>query len=204
MSLRVVGAGLGRTGTLSLKVALEKLLGGPCYHMLEVFTHPEHVPVWGAAARGERVDWEALFAGYRAGVDWPQGSFWEEIAEAFPDAIILLSLRDTDAWWQSASQTIFKGMAAAKSRAPEWHAVMEEIFTRRFVWPPDDEAAAKAAYERHNADVLARAPKDRLLVWQASDGWGPLCERLGVKVPAEPFPRVNTREEFLARLAAAQ
>ena len=86
---------------------------------------------------------------------------------------------------------------------PEWHAMVRELFSRHFTWPVDDEAAAKAAFERHNADVLARAPKDRLLVWRASDGWGPLCERLGVPVPAEPFPRVNTREEFLARLAAA-
>jgi hypothetical protein len=172
--------------------------------MMEVFAHPEHVPLWHAAARGEPVDWRALFEGYRAGVDWPQGSLWEEIAEAFPDAIILLSLRDTDAWWRSASETIFKSMAAARTRVPEWYAMVEELFTRRFVWPPDDEAAAKAAFERHNADVLARAPKDRLLVWRASDGWGPLCERLGVPVPAEPFPRVNTREEFLARLSAAQ
>jgi len=204
MTVRVVGAGLGRTGTLSLKVALEKLLGGPCYHMMEVFAHPEHVAVWHAAARGERVDWEALFAGYRAGVDWPQGSLWEGIAEAFPDSLILLSLRDPDSWWQSASQTIFKGIAAARERAPEWHAMVEELFTRHFIWPPDDEAAAKAAFERHNADVLARAPKDRLLVWRPSDGWEPLCERLGVPVPDEPFPRVNTREEFLARLSAAQ
>ena len=203
MSVRVVGAGLGRTGTMSLKVALEKLLGGPCYHMMEVFAHPEHVPLWTAAARGERVDWDALFAGYRAGVDWPQGSLWEPIAAAFPDAIILLSLRDTDGWWKSASETIFKGIGAAESRVPEWHAMVRELFSRHFTWPVDDEAAAKAAFERHNADVLARAPKDRLLVWRASDGWGPLCERLGVPVPAEPFPRVNTREEFLARLAAA-
>jgi len=203
MSLRVVGAGLGRTGTLSLKLALEKLLGGPCYHMAEMLGHPEHVPLWRAAARGELVDWEALFAGYRAGVDWPQGSFWEEIAEAFPDAIILLSLRDADSWWRSASETIFK-ISAAKTLAPEWYAMVEEIFTHRFVWPPDDEAAAKAAFERYNADVLARAPKDRLLVWRASDGWGPLCERLGVPVPGEPFPRVNTREEFIGRVAATQ
>jgi len=199
MSLRVVGAGLGRTGTLSLKVALEKLLSGPCYHMMEVFAHPEHVALWHAAARGERVDWEALFKGYRAGVDWPQGSLWEEIAEAFPDAIILLSLRDADAWWQSASQTIFKGMEAAKTRAPEWYAMIEELFTRRFVWPPDDEAAAKAAFERHNADVRARVPAHRLLEWRPGDGWAPICRRLGLPIPAEPFPHVNTTAEFLAR-----
>ena len=130
MTLRVVGAGLGRTGTLSLKLALEKLLGGPCYHMAEVFAHPEHVPVWHAAARGEPVDWRALFAGYRAGVDWPQGSFWPEIAQAFPDALVLLSVRDADSWWQSASETIFRGMHAAEERAPEWYAMVRELFAR--------------------------------------------------------------------------
>jgi hypothetical protein len=203
MGLRVVGAGLGRTGTLSLKLALEKLLGGPCYHMTEVFAHPEHVPVWHAAARGEPVDWHALFAGYRAGVDWPQGSFWPEIARAFPDALVLLSVRDADSWWQSADQTIFRGIQVAEERAPEWYAMVRELFTRRFVWPPDDETAAKAAFERHNARVRARVPPERLLEWRAGDGWEPLCERLDVPVPDEPFPRVNTREDFLARLRAA-
>jgi Sulfotransferase domain len=207
MTLRVVGAGLGRTGTMSLKLALEKLLGGPCYHMLEVLSHPEHVPEWHRAARGEMPDWSTLLAGYRAAVDWPASAFWPELAAAYPDAVVLLSVRDPDAWWESASQTIFKGIAHAEERGvPEMAerlAMVRDLFAQRFVWPPDQEALAKAAFERHNARVRASVPRERLLEWQASDGWGPICQALGVAVPDEPFPRSNTREDWLARFATA-
>jgi hypothetical protein len=195
MSLRVVGAGLGRTGTMSLKLALERLLGAPCYHMSEVFAHPEHVALWHAAARGEPVDWKALFDGYAAAVDWPVGSFWPEVAAAFPDACILLSTRSAEAWWKSASQTIFP--ISAKAAGTPWHAMWMELAERRFTPRLDDRDAAVAAYERHNADVRARAPKERLLEWTARDGWAPLCRALGVPVPAEPFPHANSTEEFL-------
>ena len=106
MGLRVVGAGLGRTGTYSLKLALERLLGAPCYHMAEIFQRPQDIPIWHAAANGERVDWHALFADYAAAVDWPPAAFWPQIADAFPDAIIVLSVRDAAGWWKSASSTI--------------------------------------------------------------------------------------------------
>ena len=195
--MRIVGAGLGRTGTLSLKLALERLLGAPCYHMLEVFEHPEHVAVWYAAARGEPVDWHALFAGYAAAVDWPVGSFWPEVSAAFPDALILLSTRGAESWWQSASQTIFP--TSATMAGTPWHAMWMELARSRFTTRLDDRAAAIAAYERHNADVRARAPKPRLLEWSAKDGWGPLCRALGVPMPDEPFPHANSTEEFLGQ-----
>jgi hypothetical protein len=204
MTLRVVGAGLGRTGTMSLKVALERLLGGPCYHMMEIFTHPEHVAYWQAAANGTMPDWSQVFAGYRAGVDWPMCSYWEEIAAANPGALVLLSVRDTEGWWKSASDTIFRGMKMAETRVPEWYAMIRDLMTDRFIWPPDREAEAKAAYERWNDEVRARAPKGRFLEWRATDGWEPLCKALGVPVPSDPFPRVNTREEFMARLTGAE
>ena len=195
MTLRVVGAGLGRTGTMSLKLALERLLGAPCYHMLEVFVHPEHIPVWHAAARNEPVDWRALFAGYAAAVDWPVGSFWPEVSAAFPDALILLSTRSADSWWKSASETIFP--TSAKAAGTPWHAMWMELARTRFTPHLDDRAAAIAAYEHHNAEVRARAPQGRLLEWTAKDGWGPLCRALGVAVPDEPFPHANSTEEFL-------
>ena len=198
MGLRVVGAGLGRTGTLSLKLALERLLGAPCYHMLEIFAHPEHVALWHAAARGEPVDWHALFSGYAAAVDWPVGSFWPEVSAAFPDALILLSTRSAESWWQSASRTIFP--TSAKAAGTPWHAMWMELTENRFTTRLDDRAAAIAAYERHNAGVRARAPKARLLEWQAGDGWEPLCRALGVAVPGEPFPHANSTEEFLGRV----
>ena len=200
MTLRVVGAGLGRTGTLSLKLALERLLGAPCYHMLEVFAHPEHVALWHAAARGEPVDWRGLFAGYAAAVDWPVGSFWPEVSEAFPEALIVLSTRSAESWWQSASQTIFP--TSAKAAGTPWHAMWMELARSRFTTRLDDRAAAIAAYERHNADVRARAPNERLLEWSAREGWAPLCRALGVPVPEEPFPHANSTEAFLGRHTA--
>src|SRR6266566_10081202 len=99
MTLRVIGAGMGRTGTMSLKLALERLLGGPCYHMVEVFPRPAHFGLWTAAGRGKPTDWHALFDGFVAAVDWPAAAFWKEIADAFPEAIILLSTRDSESWW---------------------------------------------------------------------------------------------------------
>jgi hypothetical protein len=201
MSLRVVGAGLGRTGTMSLKVALEKLLGAPCYHMAEVFSHPEHVASWRAAAQGDMPDWNRLFHGYAAAVDWPAAAFWPEISEAFPDAIVLLSVRDPQSWWKSAHDTIFPTSRAAPD--PAWREMVEAMFRTRFTWDLDDRDACIAAFERHNARVRDEVSPDRLVEWRPSDGWEPLCTALGVPVPDEAFPRTNTTEEFLARYVGA-
>jgi hypothetical protein len=202
-ALRVVGAGLGRTGTHSLKIALERLLGAPCYHMVEVFQRPPDIAVWHAAAKREPVDWHKLFDGYAAVVDWPAAAFWSEIAEAFPDAVILLSVRDAESWWKSATRTIFdtfrRGRGTGPPQLPAFPAMLTDLFKNTFT--PDflDEAAAKAAFDRHTEDVRKRAPANRLVEWRAQDGWGPLCTALGVPVPDEPFPVSNTTEEFRAR-----
>jgi sulfotransferase family protein len=200
MSLRVVGAGLGRTGTHSLKLALEQLLGAPCYHMIEVFQHPEHVPMWRRAAEGDMPDWDVLFDGYVAAVDWPVGSFWREVSEAYPGSIIVLSDRDPGSWWKSASSTIFQAMDRmdADPAGREWHEMITTMFRTRFTPDVTDEAAAKEAFVRHNDDVRRTAPRDRLLEWTAAQGWAPLCAALGVPVPDAPFPHVNTTEEFRA------
>ena len=198
MTLRVVGAGLGRTGTLSLKVALERLLGAPCHHMMEVFTHPEQVEVWTAAFKGKPPNWKKFLAPYAASVDWPSAGLWYEIAEAFPNAIILLSTRDSaETWWSSASETIFKGLESAP--ASPWRDMVAAMFTR-FTSDIGNKRAAIAAYEKHNADVRARAPKARLVEYRPGDGWEPLCKALDVPVPKEPYPKTNTREEWAARL----
>lgn len=202
MPLRVIGAGCGRTGTASLKFALERLLGAPCYHMLEVFQHPDHIPVWHRAALGEDVNWLALFDGYAAAVDWPTAAFWPELMRVFPDAIVLLSVRDPEEWWASASETIFHGIDTLPFDAPEWKEMVRALFRER--WGADfaDRDASIAAFNAHNARVRREVPAERLLVWQAGDGWAPLCEALDVPVPAEQFPRANTREDFRARRAA--
>ncbi len=196
MSVRVVGAGLGRTGTLSLKYALEQLLGGACYHMREVFAHPEHIESWGRAARGDMPEWRTLFRDYAAVVDWPAASFWPELSQAFPDALILLSVRDPQAWWTSANNTIFTAMGRIDN--PAWRQMIHGVFDARFTLSLDDRQACIAAYERHVAEVRARIPADRLVQWQPGDGWAPLCAALDLPLPAAPFPHVNTTEEFLA------
>ncbi len=202
MTLRVVGAGLGRTGTLSLKHALERLLGGRCYHMLEVFQHPDDVARWRAALRGEP-DWPALLGDCVACVDWPAAAFWPELARAYPGALVLLSVRHARSWWESADATILPHIRRRPDGGPpfvaEWHEMVRELMARRFDGDLDDAASAMAAFERHNERVRREVPPARLLEWRAGDGWEPLCAALGVPVPDEPFPRANSREEFLAR-----
>lgn len=196
--MQVVGAGLGRTGTLSLKTALERLLDGPCYHMLEVFAHPEHVAMWHAAIRGEHVDWDSLFEGYKAAVDWPAAGHWQEISDHFPDALVLLSTRDSDGWWRSANDTIFEVFRKTQKmdeRPDEWAAMATDML-KRFCDDFLDRDAAIAAYEAHNAAVRAAVPPDRLVDWRPGDGWQPLCDALGLPVPDMDFPHVNSTEEF--------
>jgi hypothetical protein len=201
MTLRIVGAGLGRTGTTSLKGALELLLGGPCHHMMEVFAHPEQIPAWHAAARGQMPEWKALLAPYVATVDWPSAAFWPEISAAYPDAVILLSVRHPESWWKSASATIFP---AIESAPDPWRAMVRDMMRARFTEKLDDRDACLAAYERWYADARARIPKDRLLEWSANDGWAPICERLGLAIPDQPFPHANTTEDFQAMKRAAE
>lgn len=202
MALRVIGAGFGRTGTHSLKLALERLLGAPCYHMVEVFSHPEHVSAWHSAALGRMPDWNEVLAGYAAAVDWPASAFWPELSAAFPDALVVLSVRDSEAWWRSAHETIFAALDSVPSS--EWRAMIGALFTARFTANITDRDACIAAFERNNARVRETVPSERLLEWRASQGWEPLCAALGLPIPDEPFPRTNTREEWAARHAAAQ
>ena len=199
MSLRVIGAGVGRTGTLSLCTALETLLGGRCYHMFEVREHREHIPLWHAAARDETINWRGLLDDYSAAVDWPASAFWPEIAAAYPEAIILLSSRDAEAWWKSASDTIFLAMQGIDN---DWKRMIDTMFTRRFTLDIHDKAAAIAAYEAHNRAVREHAPAARLVEWHPGDGWAPICQALGLAIPILPFPHVNSTEEFKAKVLA--
>ena len=197
MGLRVIGAGLGRTGTFSLKLALTRLLGAPCYHMVDVFEHPEHVPMWHAAARGEMPDWETLFTGFAAAVDWPASAFWPELSAAYPDALVILSERDPEAWWRSTQATIFADLDQIPN--PEWKAMIDDVFAARFTTEIHDHDACIALFLANGARARAQIDPKRLLVWTATDGWEPLCAALGVPVPDEPYPRVNTTEEWAAR-----
>jgi hypothetical protein len=204
MSLRVIGAGVGRTGTHSLKEALESALGGPCHHMIEIFAHPEQVPIWTDAIEGRPVDWSQVTKGYVAQVDWPGASFWPELLESNPDALVILSVRDPDAWYTSASNTIFQGLGRSDEEIGPWMVSMKRLLAERFCDDFTNRDAMVAAFERHNDDVRRRVPPAQLLEWQAEDGWGPICARLGVPVPDKPFPLTNTTEEFRANVLSQQ
>lgn len=202
MDLAVIGSGFGRTGTMSLKNALERLGFGPCHHMEEVFGNPAQVPHWQAVAAGRPVDWNQVFAGYRSQVDWPGAHVWRELAAACPAAKVLHSVRPEDSWWNSFSKTIGRFLAIYPTLALPPHvramsdAAMDMIGRQTFGGRFDDRDTALAAYRKRAADVRAAIPPERLLVFDVAEGWEPLCRFLGVPVPDEPFPHKNSTEEF--------
>jgi sulfotransferase family protein len=200
MALRVVGAGLGRTGTNSLKLALETLLGGRCYHMSELLERPRDTAIWHAALRGEPVNWDTLLEGFVATVDWPACALWRDLFEASPGSVVLLSERESpEEWWDSLERTIVPALGrpvpSGDTAWVERRAMtmdMMEAFTPG--WKNRD--AAIAAYEAHNGSVRRTVPAGRLVEWQPGDGWAPLCEMLKLPVPEEPFPHTNRTAEF--------
>ncbi|MFZ0665635.1 MAG: sulfotransferase family protein [Acidimicrobiales bacterium] len=205
MSLRVIGAGLGRTGTTSLRDALSQLLEGRCYHFEDVIAIPEHAHIWMEAVEGKIPNWDRIYSGYVATTDWPGAAFWSELYEANPGSIVLLSRRaNSTEWFDSVKDTI-EPLMTRSSDEPEapWHLMAQELLRVRFVPVPFDRSDAEAAYERHNATVRASVSPEHLLEWMPGDGWEPLCEFLGVEVPAAPFPHTNTKKEYRESLARA-
>ena len=201
MSLQVIGAGFGRTGTLSLKAALEQLGFDKCYHMMEVNNHPDHRDVWLKAHRGETVDWDALFGGYAATVDWPSCNLWQEQLAQFPGAKVILSRRDPESWYQSIMNTIYPSSKASRdSDNPQLQShgkwAFEIVWDRVFDGRMDDKDHVIDCFNRHNQSVIDQLPEEKLLVFEASMGWEPLCEFLQVPVPETDYPRTNTTEQF--------
>jgi hypothetical protein len=206
---------------MSLKVALEELGYAPCYHMIEVFAHPEHAPLWQAAWRGEPVDWEGFLGGYEAAVDWPACSFYEELMERYPEAKVILTVRDPERWYESTRSTIYE-LSMVATRSPLFRLVFGAIRLLRFgrvgrgnmadeiIWDGtfdgkfENRRYAMDVFERHNAQVRRRVPPDRLLVYEVKEGWAPLCEFLGVEEPDTPFPHVNDTAEMRRRIRAVR
>ena len=206
---------------MSLKVALEELGYAPCYHMVEVFAHPEHAPLWQAAWRGEPVDWEGFLGGYEAAVDWPACSFYGELMERYPDARVILTVRDPERWYESTRSTIYE-LSVVATRSPLFRLVFGAMRLLRFgrvgggnmadevIWDGtfdgrfEDRRYAIEVFERHNAEVRRRVPRDRLLVYEVKEGWSPLCEFLGVEEPDVPFPHVNDTAEMRRRIRAVR
>jgi len=208
-AMKVIGVGLGRTGTLSLKVALERLGLAPCYHMLEVFEHPEHVALWAAAAAGGPPDWEGLFGRYQATTDWPGAAFWRSLAAAYPEAKLLLTVRDPGRWYESVLHTVYQVSQSelggpAEAMPPGLRqfrdlvdaVVWQGTFGGRF----GDRDHAIEVFRRHREEVERSVAPERLLVFDVADGWEPLCAFLGAAVPDGPFPHLNDTASFHARV----
>jgi hypothetical protein len=209
MPLKVIGAGLPRTSTLSLKLALEQLGFGPCFHMTEMIAHPELMTLWADKLTGKSLDWDDVLKGYHSITDGPGCFVYKELMERYPDAKVILSLRTAESWWESALATVMSANSPANRKvnlpnAEEFMEKMQIVLQAAgggIKWDGSDREGAIAAFERHNAEVQRFVPKERLLVFKAEDGWEPLCRFLGAPVPGTPYPRTNSTEDLKEQLA---
>ncbi|MEX6632712.1 sulfotransferase family protein [Hyphococcus lacteus] len=202
--MKIIGVGFGRTGTASLKVALEELGLGPSYHMSEVFATPGHIDLWIRAAdqvaAGETPDWDTIFSGYPSGCDFPIAGFWRELADHYPDAKIILTVRDPEKWFASTQETILSPRMVDMSRPTPFGELSEKAIWRYLGGDVHDRSKMLDAFDRHVKAVKNTIAPTRLLVFEVKDGWAPLCEFLGVSEPDKEFPRVNSQEETKAVL----
>jgi hypothetical protein len=211
--LTLIGAGLPRTATTTQLFALEQLGLGPCYHMRDLLANLEQgLPLWEGAAEGAP-DWERTFGDAQSAVDWPSARYYRELMDHYPQAKVLLSVRDSEDWVRSMRQTVwgvFHGETVlhhlCEARAvldPLWRRFMSLM--RHMTWNAEtgalsgetfSDAGLAGLMDRWNESVKRAVPADRLLVWNPSEGWGPLCEFLGTDVPAEELPRLNDAQSF--------
>ncbi len=209
MTIKVIGAGMGRTGTATLKVALETLGFTKCYHSTSLADHPTHGPQWIGLLEGKALDWAQLYAGYQGTMGLPTVFFYKEIMAQYPEAKVILTMRDAESWYQSASQTIFKlptrgqmvmmGLIARfnpKLKTAMYILPVARRVSAHFLGDDLTKERAIEFYQRHNAEVQQQVPPEKLLVYDVKEGWEPLCHFLDVPVPATPFPHTNTRAEF--------
>ena len=200
MTLQVIGAGFGRTGTDSMREALNILGFGPCHHMLEVNAREEQKQLWRAFVKGEPTGWDRLFAGYASCVDWPSAHYWKELSGFYPDAKIVLTYRSADSWWESFAKTLVPAIQASTDPESLGVALVRD---RVFGGRPQDRDHAIAIYEANVEAVKATIAPERLLVHAAGDGWEPLCAFLGRPVPAQPYPSRNSTDAFRTTAANA-
>ena len=205
MGLGIVGAGFGRTGTKSLQEAVEILGFGPCHHMYKVRSSARQLALWQAIAAGSPPDWDEVFDGYCSQVDWPGSAYWREIAHNFPQAKVILTVRDPEAWYESMLQTIVPSATVGTEVDPDpagragseiiRNVVLKGIFDDRIL----DRTYALDRFSRHIQEVIDTIAADRLLVFDVRDGWETLCKFLGCNIPDQPFPSGNSIADFRAR-----
>jgi hypothetical protein len=203
--LKVIGAGFGRTGTLSLKQALEELGLEPCYHMVELFGKPGLDEQWDAIVGGAPADWNTVFAGYQAAVDWPACSFYKELMQAYPQAKVLLTVRDPEKWYKSVLSTIYQVSHRDPTISVHRHMVDTLIWQGTFDGKIEQKDYAIAVFLQHIEEVKQQVPAEKLLVYDVKEGWEPLCAFLGVEAPTDrPFPHLNDRDNFVGNTRRQQ
>lgn len=206
MALEIIGAGFGRTGTHSLKIALETLGFGPCHHMCEIRKDPDSLKYWLNAQQGKPVDWQEVFRDYKSQVDWPGALYWRHLADAFPTAKIILTLRDPESWLESIINTIYPSLVNGRKKYSDTHQQMvsqmayDSVFMGLFKGTLADKEYAMSVYREHVETVRKKIPKNRLLEYHAGDGWAPLCQFLNCEVPDIPFSQGNTEADFKANM----
>lgn len=200
----VIGVGFGRTGTLSLKAALEDLDFGPCMHMIPVLADTERATLFRKAAEGDRDSLDAALDGCRSTVDWPGTYFWRELVRDNPDAKVVLTVRDPQKWYDSAFQTIYRAASARDlpaDMAPAMEMAHATVWDGTFDGRFADREFAVRTFEEHNAAVRREVPAERLLAFEVAQGWEPLCDFLDRPVPDKPFPRLNDAAAFQEMVA---
>lgn len=196
MTLRVIGTGFGRTGTDSMREALDILGFGPCHHMHEIIAHEHQKQMWRAMVQGAPADWGKLFEGYQSCVDWPSAYYWRELIAFYPQAKVILTHRSAESWWASFEKTILVSLSASTDPQSLGLALIRD---KVFGGKMGDKAHAIACYAANVKAVRETVPAPRLLVHELGDGWEPLCAHLGVPVPAVDYPSSNTAEAFRIR-----
>lgn len=216
MPLKIIGAGVGRTGTHSLKLALEELGFGKCYHMDELIAYnPQNVKYWVDARAGKTVNWEELFDGFQSAVDIPTFYFYKEFMKLYPEAKVILTTRNPESWYKSFGDTIIRSskpsfgqILSMSVRVPFNKKLRQQLNVFKFAgvflkefFPEgfENKEAVLKFYDNWNKQVMQTVSKEKLLVYNVKEGWEPLCRFLNVPIPAKPFPHSNTTSEFLGR-----
>ncbi|MDF1775040.1 MAG: hypothetical protein P1V13_03360 [Rhizobiaceae bacterium] len=200
MALEIIGAGFGRTGTYSLKAALEHLGFGPCHHMSEVVSDPRQIKAWCAVTEG-RPDFDAIFSGFRSAVDFPVSAYWQDVLTATPNARVILSHREAEDWYGSFSQTILPlilDKEAWPQNAAPWFEMIEKVIIGKALGGRTDRDGILKAYRANEAAARELEAQGKVLVFNVRDGWEPLCRFLGVDLPDAPFPKTNARADFFS------
>ena len=197
--IKVIGAGFGRTGTLSIRYALEELGYKPCYHMKAALTRPWHIPFWLRAIKGKKVNWRLFFRKYRATIDWPACEFYKQLMEEYPDAKVILNVRDPQEWYDSSYKTIYR----IQNYFPWWFPKIFVKMQQKLIWEGrfegrfEDRDFAIGNFIRHIEEVKEHVPEDKLLIYDVKDGWGPLCRFMQAEEPQKPFPHHHEQKEYL-------